>query len=100
MLNLTSKQQDAWLDELTGQEVTTVACERHMYMGAGEPTRGCADCWFVYYMHLLAKTPPHMRQQRLVELQGIVHRAAELDSKGKFDFQPFPYPIIKTSKEN
>src|SRR5437899_2890859 len=68
-----------------------VTCGIHNYVGGSKPpqTRGCSKCWMAYYVWDLATTPPHLRKERLDELEGVVLRAVEFERTGKFgkDFE-------------
>jgi len=45
---------------------------------------GCKDCWFAYYLTDHALTPPEKRQERLDELEEVIHHTVEFAQKGKF----------------
>lgn len=89
---------DKILSEINSDEVT-LTCGKHNYVAARKRanatlaippnTRGCADCWKVYYITDLALTPPGKRQERLDELEEVIHHAVEFERTGKFgaDFE-------------
>lgn len=72
-------------------ERTNIICSKHNYAGNKIPpnTRGCKHCWLAYYIWDLATTPPSKRQERLEELETVVHHAVEYEKKGTFgkDFE-------------
>lgn len=84
-----------------GSDKVTLTCGKHNYVAARRranatlavppETRGCADCWKVYYITDLALTEPGKRQERLDELEQVIHHAIEYEQKGKFgdDFELF-----------
>lgn len=86
------------LSEISSDKVHLI-CGRHNYTAARRrgnailavppETRGCADCWKVYYITDLALTDPSKRQERLDELEEVVHHAIEFEQKGEFgkDFE-------------
>jgi hypothetical protein len=97
-MNPTSKNQRDILGELASEAVTLV-CGKHAYTAARKRangtvaippgTRGCADCWRVFYFTDLALTPPNKRQERLDELEEVIRHAVEFERSGKFgkDFE-------------
>jgi len=88
------------LNEVQDPHKIALLCAKHLYAGKGPPTcPDCPDCWTVFYIHLLAETPPFLREQRLAELEEIVHHAIELEDKGRWDFKPFAHPQIEVRKE-
>jgi hypothetical protein len=67
-------------------ERVDLRCGRHNYLASKVPpeTRGCHDCWMAYYVWDIATTPPHLRQERLDELESIIHHCVEYEQKGQF----------------
>lgn len=88
------------LDEIGSDQVHLI-CGRHQYTAARKRangtvaippnTRGCKDCWKVYYITDMALTEPSKRQERLDELEQVIHHAIEFEQKGQFgkDFELF-----------
>ena len=76
-------------------------CGRHQYVGSETPPkpRGCRECWQAYWMHKIATTPPHLREQRLAEAEKLLRDAIQLAERGQFDFEPYPHPHVEISKE-
>lgn len=97
----TEKEIEALKKELTDPRRIFMQCDEHDYIGDthGMPTSGCKMCWFAYYFTMLAQTPPHLRNQRLEELQAVVRSLAYDIDKGKVDFQLYNHPIVKRTKE-
>jgi len=50
---------------------------------------GCPECWSVYYYTDYALTPEATKEQRLNELEEVIHHAVEYEQKGTFgkDFE-------------
>ena len=81
------------LDEINSDKVL-LTCGRHNYVAAkrrGNATvaippvpNGCAQCWKVFYITDLALTPPGKRQERVDELESVIHHAIEFEQKGRF----------------
>ena len=82
------------LDEVLTPHRTTLVCGKHQYVGSGVPplTKGCPDCWQVYFVHMIASTPPAKREEKLEELEEIVHKLVELQEKNQLDFKPYHGP--------
>lgn len=85
-------------------------CGLHKYYGPvknptggmhkiGTPHAGCARCWFVYYFHDIASTPPHLRQERLDELEEVVHKTVEAVNRDEFDFKVSRRPEVSIEKD-
>jgi hypothetical protein len=86
------------LSEIRSDKVT-LTCGKHNYVAAKRRANatvaippvpnGCKDCWMVYYVTDLALTPPGKRQERLDELEEVIHHAVEFEQKGTFgkDFE-------------
>ena len=62
-------------------------------------SKGCKLCWECYYTTDLALTPPAKRQERLDELEEVIHHAIEFERAGKFDFVPDTNPTIKYHRD-
>jgi hypothetical protein len=81
------------LGEIASDQVVLI-CGRHNYTAARKKvhgtvcvppeTRGCKECWNVYYVTDLALTPPSKRQERLDELEAVIRHAIEYEQKGSF----------------
>lgn len=86
------------IDEIRGDKVVLI-CGKHNYVASRrrangivivppEP-RGCAECQQVYFVTDYAFTTPSQRQERLDELEEVIHHTIEYEQKGHFgeDFQ-------------
>lgn len=75
-------------------------CEPHRYVGSSTPpaSKGCKNCWEAWYWYMLATTPPHLRQERLEQLEAAVHYAVEAVEAGTWDLQLYDRPQIKTER--
>jgi hypothetical protein len=90
-------------------ERTQLVCGKHGYMPLKKRangtvaippnTRGCKECWLAYYAADLALTPPGKRQERLDELEEVIHHAIEYEQRGRFDFEADPNPTIKYHRD-
>lgn len=94
-MNLTSHKpilKDV-LGEIASDKVQLI-CGYHNYIATRKrvngtvcvppETRGCAQCWKVYYVSDLALTPPSKRLERLDELEEVIRHAVEFERTGKF----------------
>lgn len=88
-MSYTQEQLGRIINEIGGDKVTLL-CPRHNYAASKIPPKssGCAECWRAYFWYDYATTPPHMRAERLDELEAVIHHAAEYERNGKFDFEP------------
>lgn len=72
-------------------ERVLLKCSKHDYTASKIPpkTSGCKFCWEAYYVFDIASTPPHLRQERLDELEAVIRHTAEYAKTGKFgkDFE-------------
>lgn len=85
--------KDRILEELASESVI-LQCGKHRYVAARKRnghtvaippnTRGCADCWRVYFFTDIALTLPSKRQERIDELEAVIHHAVEYERTGKF----------------
>lgn len=78
-----------------------LTCPAHHYVAGKLPpqTKGCPNCWKAYYWFDYATTPPHMRYERLQELESVIHHVVEFAEKGKFDFEPETNPTRRIYKD-
>jgi hypothetical protein len=86
------------LSEIASDRLTLI-CGKHNYVAARKRANatmaippmpnGCKLCWENYYITDLALTPPAKRQERLDELEEVIHHAIEFEKKGTFgkDFE-------------
>lgn len=89
------------LAEVFDTDRTAVLCGKHGYIGSDTPPKpnGCHDCWQAYWHTMIAKTPPHLRQERLQKLLKSLRDAVQMAERGEFDFEPYAHADIVTSKE-
>lgn len=95
------REQAALLDEVLDKDKVQLLCGEHSYVASQTPPQpsGCKNCWEAYYWYMIASTPPHLRQQRLGELERAVRNANQMYERGEFDFQPLDHAIISTEKD-
>lgn len=104
-MSFTESEQRDILKEIIGSERVTLYCADHMYTGpvksnpAVKPAKGCPKCWQVYFILDLASVPPHMREQRLSELEEVLHKMNEMVDAGTWDFEPYEHAEIEFSEE-
>ena len=92
-------ENERLVQEVFDNNRVVVFCSKHMYGGGDKPpTRGCSDCWRVYYIIALASVPPHLRDEELAKLEALVHHMCEEADAGKFDFVPFARPEISIER--
>lgn len=107
MYSETEKQK--FLEDLLDPDKVQVYCKDHMYFGpikiggigshSARPGKGCAKCWFVYYLVDLARTPANQRQERLDELEEVIHHVVEAVENGTWDFEPLEHAEIQIEKD-
>lgn len=75
------------LEEVRGGKVL-INCAKHNYVGGKIPPNPdkatCPKCWEAYYVWDYAMQLPWKRQERLEELDEVVHHAVEFAQKGTF----------------
>jgi hypothetical protein len=71
------------------EDCFVIRCEKHNWFYNRRPplTTGCSDCWHVYYTGQLAEKGGDF-VQHVDQLESAIRHAAELDTKGEFDFKP------------
>jgi hypothetical protein len=73
-----------------GKEVNqfVATCPDHNYYYKGKPpiTHGCRECWTAFYVSEWARAGA--KKEHVDQLEDAIHHAAELASKGEFDFVP------------
>jgi len=69
---------------------TPLYCAKHFYTPSrvSNPTKGCSDCWRVFYWTLYAKTPPDDREDFVEGMDMVVHKMLEHERTGTWDFKP------------
>lgn len=87
------------VQEATDPNKVTLVCDQHYYIGYGPPVIDCPKCWTVYYMLLIAKTPPHLREERFQQLESVVQHMAEDEEKGN-GIKLFQHPEVKIEKDS
>lgn len=101
----TEKEQEAIIKEVMCPERVTLYCAKHFYSGPVKnnpeikPAKNCKECWNVYFWHDIASAPPHLRAERLAELEEVLAKVAEMVEKGTFDLQPYDHAKIEFSEE-
>lgn len=78
---------------------TTVYCGDHAYfgpnsMGRGAPTAGCKKCWLTWFLRSLATTPVEQIPEKVEHLKETIHKMIELQSLGRWDFEPYAHPEV------
>lgn len=74
-------------------ERVQLVCGRHGYLAKDIPPKpGCVDCWKVWYWKMFADTPPHLRMERLEQLERLLRQACSEASQGRFDVELFAHP--------
>lgn len=101
-MNFTNEQRDKMLKELNSPTVH-LCCEDHGFY-PGKVTSlpmqfNCKYCTLAQFYYEFAKTPPHMRQQRLDELESLVHHMVEDLERGNFDISVFDHPQVTIEKD-
>lgn len=105
----TPAQQQAAISELfDNSSMVLVCCGEHNYypeksgienVGVVPPVLACKNCWEAYFLVYFAKLPPHMRAQRLEELEYAAHHAAEAERRGQADWKLDRHPKIEFGHE-
>ena len=78
-----------------------LTCGKHAYVAGEKPPepRGCRMCWQAYWVHKIATTPPHLREERLEQAFRAVYDAVKMHERGEFDFEAFPNAGIEVQKD-
>jgi hypothetical protein len=95
------KEMEDILSDVLDPSKVQLVCGKHNYI-AGEqppPPVGCKMCWQAYWLHKIASTPPHLRQQRLDEAYVMLRHANEEFEAGRFDFNVFDHAGVEQTKE-
>jgi hypothetical protein len=95
----TDADKRALLAEVMDPTKVQLYCAQHFYFGPStkaevKPAKGCQRCWFVFYFHDIASTPPDKRAARMAELDEVLHKVVEEVEKGKWDFEPYRHAEI------
>jgi len=101
------------LDEVKSGSVL-LTCGKHRYVATRRtkngatvvmppnpdgPSKGCKMCWEAYYVSDLCLTLPNKRQERLEELDEVIHHLVEYVQQGRFDFVPDLNPTIQYHRD-
>lgn len=78
-----------------------LSCKRHRYVASSTPPQPlhCKECWEAYFWYMIASTPPHLREERLHQLETAVRHACEEEDRGEFTFEPFDHPEFKIERD-
>ena len=95
------QQVEKILGEVMDKDKTLLSCQKHRYIASNTPPMpvGCKDCWLAYYWYMIATTPPHLREERLGQLERALTDAVAMAERGEFDFEPMAHPEIVTEKD-
>jgi len=102
---LTEQEKTQAIKDALDPNKIYIYCGQHNYYGPNRknpslaPTKNCPKCWEVYFWHDMATTPPEMRDQRLSELEEVIHKVVEMVEAGTWDFVPYRHPKIEISSE-
>lgn len=71
------------------QDLFYIKCSKHEFYYKGMPplTSGCSDCWHTYFYGQAAQSGGDFKGN-VDQLESAIRHAAELASKGEFDFKP------------
>lgn len=99
------KTKEQLLEEVLDPNKVSLYCSQHLYFGPGKdkqirPTSGCAKCWQVYFLLDYANTPPDKRNQRVAELEEVIHHLVESVEQGTFDYKPLQKAEFEYTKED
>lgn len=96
----TPRQAEDLLSEVMDKEKLTLFCGKHTYIASSIPptAQGCKSCWECYYWYMIASTPPHLRAERLNQIEEMVAHAVEVVEKHEFDVKLYDRPVIHTEK--
>lgn len=101
--NFTPDQRKKILDEAFSDKVR-LTCGKHDYVASNlsAPTsEGCKDCWLAFYMHHIASTPAHLRQEKLDQLEQLIRHMVEAALDGTLaTLQLDSHPTIQIEKGN
>lgn len=95
-MKYTTSQQAKILDEALSPKVT-LQCDRHPYQLA--PYGQCPNCNMARLVQEFADIPPHLRQERLDQLEQAMYHMAEKIEQGKWDVSIYEHPEIEIEKD-
>lgn len=100
MSRYSKSEQERLMQDVFEPERVMLVCGKHQYAAGGfkSPILGCKDCLTAFYTHLVGSVPPHLRQQRLEELEGIIYHMVEGLAHGEIPFIPL-MPESKFEKD-
>lgn len=93
-------EKEAWAGEVFDDKKVLLHCGLHSYVGSDTPPkpRGCKECWQAYWWFKIARTPPHLRAQRIEEAIKMVRDANQAIEQGTWDFhvdERYPHATIE-----
>jgi len=102
---LTPQEQRQMVAEAFDPTRVTLYCAPHSYFGPIKnrpeiiPAEGCVDCLKIFWIHELSACPPDKREQKLSEIEEVMHKVVELVEKGQWDLALYPHPKIEIGEE-
>lgn len=86
MKQYTDKEIEVLLSELVDTQRVQLVCSKHHYVAGGNKpaTPGCKECMQCFWMYVIAKTPPHKRQEKVERLIEIVRKLNLAVERGEF----------------
>jgi hypothetical protein len=65
-----------------------------------QPALGCKSCSMARLMYDFATTPPHLRAERVAQLESLVPKLVkEVERLGKIDFEFYEHPQIQIEND-
>lgn len=101
MAFFSDKQTEQMLKELDSPTVKLACTDHNFYPGSRfsmPPVIGCKYCVLANFYYEFAKMPPHLREERLEQLESLVNHMAEDVERGTFDINTFVRPQITIEK--
>lgn len=94
-------EKEAILREAMDPIKIQLVCGKHQYTAKELPptSKGCKECWQAWWMHKIATTPPHLREQRLQEAESMLRNAVQMLEAGQFDFEPYDHAQVQIDKD-
>ena len=104
-MSLSPQQQRELVAEAFDPKRVTLYCAPHSYFGPIKgrpeiiPAEGCVDCLKIYFIHELSQCPPDKREEKLSEIEEVMHKVVELVERGQWDFKPYDHAKIEFGEE-
>lgn len=89
------------LTEALNSEKFKLVCSVHRwaYGSKQPPCFSCKQCMMVNFVGLLCNTPPSQREERVDQLEAMVHHMVEAAKRGDLSWQKYFHPQVEIEKD-